>query len=67
MPESRLIQRVNNFKIRYLSGHRFLYVLSAFVGLGVGLAAVIIKNLVHYIRDTLQNGFQGDFPWWELP
>ena len=61
MPESRFIQRVNNFRIRYLSGHRFLYVLSAFVGLGVGLAAVIIKNLVHYIRKVLQNGFQGDY------
>jgi CIC family chloride channel protein len=30
------------------------------VGLGVGLSAVIIKNLVHYIRVALQNGFQGD-------
>ncbi len=61
MPESRFIQGVNNFRIRYLPGHRFLYVLSAFVGLGVGLAAVIIKNLVHYIREILQNGFQGDY------
>jgi len=61
MPESRFIQGVNNFRIRYLSGHRFLYVLSAFVGLGVGLAAVIIKNLVHFIREALQNGFQGDY------
>ena len=30
------------------------------MGLGAGLAAVIIKNLVHFIRETLQNGFQGD-------
>jgi CIC family chloride channel protein len=60
MPESRFIQRVNKFRIRYLSGHRFLYVLAAVVGLGVGLSAVIIKNLVHYIRVALQNGFQGD-------
>jgi CIC family chloride channel protein len=30
------------------------------VGLGVGLAAVIIKNLVHFIREALQNGFHGD-------
>jgi CIC family chloride channel protein len=61
MPESSFIQRLNNFKIRYLSGHRFLYVLSAFVGLGVGLAAVIIKNLVHFIREALRDGFQGDY------
>ena len=61
MPESRFIKGVNNFKIRYLSGHRFLYVLSAFVGLGVGLDAVIIKNLVHYIPVALLNVFQGDY------
>lgn len=60
MSESRFLKRVNSFRIRYLSGHRFLYILSALVGLAVGLAAVIIKNLVHFIRETLQNGFQGD-------
>ncbi len=60
MSESRFLSKVNNFKIRYLSGHRFLFVMAAVVGLGVGLAAVIIKNLVHYIREALQAGFQGD-------
>lgn len=61
MSENSILNRVNNFKIRYLSGHRFLYVMAAIVGLGVGLAAVIIKNLVHFIRVALQNGFQGDY------
>jgi CIC family chloride channel protein len=58
---SGFITRVNNFKVRYLSGHRFLYILSAIVGLGVGLAAVIIKNLVHFIREALENGFHGEY------
>ena len=66
MSENRFIQKVNAFRIRYLSGHRFLYVLSAFVGLGVGLAAVIIKNLVHFIREALQNGFQADNSWYYI-
>ena len=66
MSENRFIQKVNAFRIKYLSGHRFLYVLSAFVGLGVGLAAVIIKNLVHFIREALQNGFQGDNSWYYI-
>ena len=61
MSENRFLNRVNNFKIRYLSGHRFLYVMAAVVGLGVGLAAVVIKNLVHFIREALQNGFQGEY------
>jgi len=52
------LNSLNNFKIRYLSGHRFLYVMAAIVGLGVGLAAVIIKNLVHFIREALEHGFQ---------
>ncbi len=60
MSENRIITRVNNLRIKYLSGHSFLYILSGFVGLAVGLAAVIIKNLVHFIRVSLQNGFQGD-------
>ncbi len=60
MSESSFIKRVNNFRIRYLSRHHFLCILSAFVGLAAGLAAVIIKNMVHYIHVTLQNGFQGD-------
>lgn len=60
MSEKGLLHRVNRFKIRYLSGHRFLYVLAAVVGLAVGLAAVVIKNLVHFIHEALQHGFQGD-------
>ena len=61
MPEKDFITRLNNFKIRYLKGHSFLYILAVIVGLGVGLAAVIIKNLVHFIREALENGFQGDY------
>jgi len=64
MAKNSFIQGVNSFKIRYLSGHRFLYILAAVVGLGVGLAAVIIKNLVHFIREALQNGFQGENSWY---
>jgi len=60
MSKNSFLHRVNNFKIRYLSGHRFLYVLAAIVGLGVGLGAVIIKNLVHFIHEALQQVFQGD-------
>ncbi|MFH0757085.1 MAG: chloride channel protein [Bacteroidota bacterium] len=44
-----------------MDSHRFLYILAVFVGLGVGLAAVIIKNLVHFIREALENGFHGDY------
>ncbi len=61
MSENRVINWFNSLKNRYLTGHRFLYFLAAMVGLGVGLAAVIIKNLVHFIRAALENGFNGDY------
>lgn len=60
MSEKRVSNIFNKFKIRYLSGYRFLYLMAALVGLGVGLAAVIIKNLVHFIREALENGFRMD-------
>ncbi|MEN8157444.1 MAG: chloride channel protein [Bacteroidota bacterium] len=44
-----------------MTGRRFLYLMAVFVGLSVGLAAVIIKNLVHFIREALENGFQGEY------
>jgi len=59
MSENRFIRRINSFRIKYITGQRFLYILSAFVGLASGLAAVIIKNLVHFIREGLQEVFQG--------
>ncbi len=47
--------------MRYLPGHSFLSVLAVFVGLLVGIAAVIIKSLVHLIQDLLSEGIKGDF------
>ncbi|MEN8203775.1 MAG: chloride channel protein [Bacteroidota bacterium] len=61
MSVKQLFNRINKFKIRYLSGHRFLYLMAGVVGLGVGLVAVIIKNLVHFIREALENGFHGEY------
>ena len=61
MSEKRFLNKINKFKIRHLTGHRFLYILAGIVGLGAGLAAVVIKNLVHFIRAALENGFQGDY------
>lgn len=61
MSGKSIIAQLNRFKIRHLSGHRFLYLLAVLVGLGVGLAAVIIKNLVHFIREALENGFHGEY------
>ena len=50
-------EKVSQFRMRYLPGHRFLYLVSGFVGLAVGGAAVLIKNLVHLIQKLLSTGF----------
>ncbi|PID91844.1 MAG: chloride channel protein [Bacteroidetes bacterium] len=60
MPEIAFLRKVNHFKARYLKGHQFLYLLAAIVGFGVGLAAVVIKNLVHFTRTSLLQFFQGE-------
>ena len=53
--------RISKLRMRYLSGHRFLYLVAAIVGLAVGLAAVIIKNLVHFIEVALSKAIEGDY------
>jgi chloride channel protein, CIC family len=53
--------RISNLRMRYLSGHRFLYLVAGIVGLAVGLAAVIIKNLVHFIEVALSKAIEGDY------
>ena len=61
MSKKRVIHWFNQLKNNYLTGYRLLYLLAAAVGLGVGLAAVIIKNLVHFIREALENSFHGEY------
>lgn len=42
--------KFENWRLRHLSDKNFMLILSIIVGLAVGLAAVIIKNCVHYIK-----------------
>lgn len=61
MSKLRLQARVSHLRMKYLSGQRFLYLVSGVVGLLVGLAAVIIKNLVHFIQGALARGIEGEY------
>lgn len=54
-------EKVSQIRLKYLPGHRFLSVMAGFVGLFVGIAAVVIKNLVHLIQETLSHGIEGNF------
>jgi CIC family chloride channel protein len=61
MGKMNLQARISHLRMKYLSGQRFLYLVAGIVGLLVGLAAVIIKNLVHFIQGALAREIQGDY------
>lgn len=58
---SNWFKRFLIWRIRNISTRNFVAILSVFVGFGVGVAAVIIKNLVHYTREFLLNWTTEDY------
>jgi CIC family chloride channel protein len=52
----KLIDRFTAWRIRRISDRNFIYLLSMVVGLIAGLAAVVLKNSVHFIRLLLEYG-----------
>lgn len=61
MKLSEVINRISRWRVKYIQQRQFLLILSAIVGLAVGFAAVIIKNLVHFIKELLTVGLAGNF------
>lgn len=57
MKKQSLLDRFINWRIRHISDRQFMLILSVVVGLCVGLAAVVIKNSVHFISSLLTSGF----------
>ncbi|PLX08775.1 MAG: chloride channel protein [Marinilabiliales bacterium] len=45
-----LLKRFLIWRVKHIKDRNFILVLSVFVGIAVGLAAVIMKNAVHFIR-----------------
>ncbi|MCM4155196.1 chloride channel protein [Gramella sp. AN32] len=52
-----LLHRFLRWKSKNLSHNQFLMFLSAIIGLGAGLGAVLIKNLTHFIQFLLETKF----------
>jgi CIC family chloride channel protein len=61
MKFSVILDKINQFRSRYIQQRQFLLILSALVGIAVGFTAVIIKNLVHVTKDLLTLGLAGSF------
>ncbi len=51
------IKRFLFWRVKNLNSRQFLILVSIFVGLAVGLGAVVIKNTVHFIQLLLVKGF----------
>jgi CIC family chloride channel protein len=61
MKISAAINWIGRKRAKYIQQRQFLLILSALVGLAVGFSAVIIKNLVHFIKELLIVGTSGGF------
>ena len=54
-------QRVKRLHFRQIPRRQLIFILSALVGLAAGAGAVIIKNLVHFLKNFLTEGFAAGF------
>jgi CIC family chloride channel protein len=61
MKLSTVFKWIGQQRAKYIQQRQFLLILSAVVGLAVGFSAVIIKNLVHFIKELLTVGLAGNF------
>lgn len=57
MNKQTLIERFISWRLKHISDRQFMLILSVIIGLAVGLAAVVIKNSVHFISHLLTSGF----------
>lgn len=53
-----IINRITIWRNRRISASQFLLILSLVVGILSGLAAVLLKNIVHYTFYLISKGFQ---------
>lgn len=57
---SQIFSYVLRWRIRNVSERQFIYIVSFIVGILSGLAAVLLKNTVHYTHYFLSDGFHFD-------
>ena len=59
MPGSKFYQRIHSWRLRHISSRNFILILSLIAGILGGLAAIILKNAVHYGHLLLKNVVSG--------
>jgi len=61
MNKLRIYRRLLILRFKHMGQRQFILILSALIGLLVGLGAVVIKNLVHLIQELLTVGLVEEF------
>ena len=54
------INRMVAWRIAHISERNFLYILSIIIGLFSGIAALVLKNLIHFVAERLTSWFSVD-------
>lgn len=60
-PQRRLLLYIQRFRRHYLNDRQYMMFLSVIIGFLSGLAAVVIKNSVHFIQGLLIAGFNPEY------
>jgi len=61
MKADEILNKILKIRESYLSDRAFLIILSIIIGLLVGIAAILLKNTVYYIRNLLTIWFSGEY------
>lgn len=61
MKQETLLGRFLKWRIRKVSNRLFLLILSVVVGIGSGVAALILKSFTHYIQHFVVKGFDNPY------
>ena len=54
MPRQPFLKRLLIWRAKHISQRQFVYILSVMVGFTSGVAAVVLKNLTHFIQHLLE-------------
>ncbi|NPA37730.1 MAG: chloride channel protein [Chlorobi bacterium] len=57
---SKLIRRILIWRIKHINHRQFILILSLIIGILSGLAAVVLKNAIHFMHKILTEGFSID-------
>ncbi|MCB0806717.1 MAG: chloride channel protein [Bacteroidales bacterium] len=57
MKMNTILEKFIDWRLKHISDQRFMLILSVITGLAVGIAAVVIKNSVHFIKHLLTSDF----------